>query len=460
MVAVWKLRVPTLSHSVESIASLAAVQHKDQQLVSDGNTNTTELRLEYSCAIIRTINGLTDAIGQNQTHNQSVHSLAHKLGIPRWLVDIRHQATHQQLPSLAVLRMAAQAILEYLKVTFFVPLRQSKWDGYSAIRDRLDEYDERTEEQTPTTDAQQQASRHETKETVGSQDNVPPSLLSNPFALLIATTKKASPVKSPRTKRKRSRATNNWEHPVSSKQIMTLLETDVPVDVVMDAVLDFLLNKDTGVLLRNDFDSNFKRYQPLVCTISRAWPGCFRRLLMGCFNNLLDTSNQSCGLWIRYLLSLSFLRQLHTVGRSLQQTKVRSFGDRDMMARHQIPIRALYHRCRAVWENKKCPNVEDTMKIVGGIVDSETFRNQRYLNPRLSTEESLLDGTEEQHDASPRATKSEGVGDDSATHGKKLTLDELEALLDCDDSGSAQKSKWQRCETWESCPIGSLPGHS
>ena len=42
-------------------------------------------------------------------------------GLPRALVDLRHEATHNDLPSLPLLRVAAGAALEWLRATYWNP---------------------------------------------------------------------------------------------------------------------------------------------------------------------------------------------------------------------------------------------------------------------------------------------------------------------------------------------------
>ncbi len=43
-----------------------------------------------------------------------------KLGLPEWLVEMRHQATHASLPSLDMLRTAAETSLAWLKVGYHI----------------------------------------------------------------------------------------------------------------------------------------------------------------------------------------------------------------------------------------------------------------------------------------------------------------------------------------------------
>ncbi|KAJ1447995.1 Las1-like-domain-containing protein [Pelagophyceae sp. CCMP2097] len=110
VLGVWRLRggVP---HAAECTAHL--VDCLDSRVgVGDG------ARLELAMVVIRTVNGLVDA-GQASKTAKSVSGLAFALGLPSWLVDIRHQATHNSLPSLELLTAAARELLSYLQVKYW-----------------------------------------------------------------------------------------------------------------------------------------------------------------------------------------------------------------------------------------------------------------------------------------------------------------------------------------------------
>jgi ribosomal biogenesis protein LAS1 len=68
------------------------------------------LRQCYSTAIIRLVNGLVDPL-QSGVYARSIASIAAQLGLPAWLVEVRHAATHEELPSLEILREAAHEVI-------------------------------------------------------------------------------------------------------------------------------------------------------------------------------------------------------------------------------------------------------------------------------------------------------------------------------------------------------------
>ena len=58
----------------------------------------------------RFVNGAVDPLQSRQQYAIAVSSIAKDLGIPEFLVEIRHQATHNRLPTLSVLRLGTAKV--------------------------------------------------------------------------------------------------------------------------------------------------------------------------------------------------------------------------------------------------------------------------------------------------------------------------------------------------------------
>lgn len=101
----WKA-ITTLPHALESTLSLLVVVTHDDPYSRLSNLS---LRQSYATAIIRLVNGLVDPL-QLGTYARSIASIAKQLGLPSWLVELRHAATHEELPSLSLLREAARQV--------------------------------------------------------------------------------------------------------------------------------------------------------------------------------------------------------------------------------------------------------------------------------------------------------------------------------------------------------------
>lgn len=128
MISVWKSRLSAaqgLPHSIESTASIAQIYWRDslrrQHQGYGAYISVMERRLAYSSAVIRCINGFADTMQQERNMATSVSSICTNLGIPIWVVDVRHEASHNALPSIEILRMAASTLLEFLKTEYWMP---------------------------------------------------------------------------------------------------------------------------------------------------------------------------------------------------------------------------------------------------------------------------------------------------------------------------------------------------
>ncbi|KAJ8611147.1 hypothetical protein CTAYLR_003570 [Chrysophaeum taylorii] len=101
----WRLR-GGLPHAVECTAQLVACR--------DRECGVEHERLELAMIVTRCVNGLVDK-GQRSSRALPIVSLARAIKLPAWVVDVRHQATHNALPSLDVLRAAGTELLGYLR---------------------------------------------------------------------------------------------------------------------------------------------------------------------------------------------------------------------------------------------------------------------------------------------------------------------------------------------------------
>jgi len=79
-----------------------------------------DLRLMYAMAVLRFLNHLA-TLAKNKA--QSLYSMAAKLHIPDWVVNIRHDTSHSHnLPSLSILREATHFCLDWIHVIVTVEM--------------------------------------------------------------------------------------------------------------------------------------------------------------------------------------------------------------------------------------------------------------------------------------------------------------------------------------------------
>lgn len=97
-----------LPHALESLLSILVAVRQDNA-TEIGLFPSLSLRQSYATALIRLVNGLVDPL-QSGTYARPILSIAAQIGLPAWLVELRHAATHEDLPSLELLRDGAKEV--------------------------------------------------------------------------------------------------------------------------------------------------------------------------------------------------------------------------------------------------------------------------------------------------------------------------------------------------------------
>lgn len=139
-IAAWRAR-SSLPVAVEVTWDLISIQRADPYFSGNScseRTVTNEmLCLMYAMAIMRLINGVVD---QCKRQSSSVADRADAAGLPRMLVDIRHEVAHQELPSLSYLRVASKEALEWLKVHYWEAQNLILDNAHKHLQDKLQAY--------------------------------------------------------------------------------------------------------------------------------------------------------------------------------------------------------------------------------------------------------------------------------------------------------------------------------
>ncbi|KAH9830391.1 Pre-rRNA-processing protein las1 [Teratosphaeria destructans] len=112
----YKLRSPNLPHAVESTALLLDSLHHHHNTTNSPHS----IRAVYASAFTRFVTGFAD-IGRAKSgrlagpeNQRSMLEVARGIGMPEEFVALRHEVTHEELPSVGRLRKAVLAGLEWL----------------------------------------------------------------------------------------------------------------------------------------------------------------------------------------------------------------------------------------------------------------------------------------------------------------------------------------------------------
>ncbi|KAL6452206.1 las1 Pre-rRNA-processing protein las1 [Candida maltosa Xu316] len=108
-VKAWSTR-GKLPHGIEATSFLTTITLNDSR---DKQTDSNTLQLSYTMALIRFVNGLLDPF-QQSNYAIPMHLLAKQLNLPTYFVELRHMGTHENLPSLDILRITCSKALSWL----------------------------------------------------------------------------------------------------------------------------------------------------------------------------------------------------------------------------------------------------------------------------------------------------------------------------------------------------------
>ncbi|KAL2630505.1 hypothetical protein R1flu_015191 [Riccia fluitans] len=128
--------------SVETTSALTSIQQRDPHfnrgLFSEDVLPDDMLRMMYAMALQRLVNGVVDVSAKR--NSSSVASRAESAGLPRLLVDIRHETAHNELPGLPLLRAASEQALEWLKDRYWETQKQALGNVRQELKTRLLEH--------------------------------------------------------------------------------------------------------------------------------------------------------------------------------------------------------------------------------------------------------------------------------------------------------------------------------
>ncbi|XP_028165223.1 uncharacterized protein LOC114356316 [Ostrinia furnacalis] len=132
LLLIWKARCPSLPSGIESTLTLLEVLIQDENNVSTMGSDQL-LRLAYSSAIMRFVNHMLDT---ETAKGSSLYQAANRLGVPDWIIDLRHDTAHSNnLPSIELLREASHIGLDWLEKNYWLKYKECIADYQSGQKD-------------------------------------------------------------------------------------------------------------------------------------------------------------------------------------------------------------------------------------------------------------------------------------------------------------------------------------
>jgi ribosomal biogenesis protein LAS1 len=105
----WRIR-GNLPHVIESTAVIVDVMLSDEAGPQHSRFN---LQAAYASAFCRFVTGMCDSV-QTGRRKKSMFQAAEEIGLPEYFVELRHEATHEELPNVSELRRVSDEALSWL----------------------------------------------------------------------------------------------------------------------------------------------------------------------------------------------------------------------------------------------------------------------------------------------------------------------------------------------------------
>jgi len=305
----WKLRGAMLPHAIECSYSISNLLYQDfRSSTNSTKNNNGTLHLAYAAVIIRSVNGLADQLQQNRAFAASVSFLCQKLGLPGWIVDLRHESAHNELPSLPRLRLAAHTILLFFHERYWLVVEVHRQEQRNYARKLLQEYlteakREQSNNSFSTTDKKQVGKEGRDGDLDDFGDDLPFEdedtlwLQDNFFAALYQSKEKL----------KRSKdwlnSENEQKEPaqLSSLEIANLFVGEVKQDVAYFVVVDYMVWSDKDQIFTMEKPQLFRVLLRQIC---EAWPGFAITFITHCveYYILHPSHSSTIASWVEIIL--------------------------------------------------------------------------------------------------------------------------------------------------------------
>jgi len=490
-VIVWRTRSAynQLPYTIESTACLAELLVHDYDSSTAASLSTQmSLRLAYSSAVIRAVNGIANSLqqrrGLDRANALSVATLCRRMGLPGWVVDMRHDAAHGELPTLPCLRMAAKTLLEFFSTFYWKPLSDSRKILREKAINALLLYKQSATKQSKAGFVGIINDQEETSSFI------PPTTIANEFVSLLP------------------------------------MEVGIPlaVDVLIHGTEVSTSDIECFLIPRSgefpDTEAGFLKvsqiYKPLLITVQQSWPGFFHALIVQAVDSIVTKAKKGDEMclaseggksfianqrdlfflmsWVRFLTSQTFLLEIKsslksstkkppppsfTQSKNKKKQKFLTTGSavttsKELMKQFNVPIRTI---CDHLSEDRHKHGNEISQLLSFLVIQSSANIDEKkkssVQNPKKkipSEDTSICEGT---------VCAAEDKAAVASSLLPPVSLEAIEAMLQtdhdgeessfsvracsdsakvCDEVGKVQHVEWSQCQSWDACAIGSLPG--
>ncbi|DBB04473.1 TPA: hypothetical protein ACH3X1_012573 [Trebouxia sp. C0004] len=420
-------------------------------------------------AIVRMVNGISDKAQKGKTAT-SVSSNAAAAGLPRLLVDVRHEASHNDMPSLSLLRLAAAQALDWLQAAYWQRQDAHLLQQQHKVTELLKDYVAAKIHGTSSSDLRSSLA-HQQRSAASPNGSSTPG--------------------SDRTEAESTRARKSHEQQAVLNQLK-----EVPVKG-MHAFLLVAPLLDHGVMdqliVTSSTSISLGATQPLshdiIQAVAALWPSLPALLLAGAVQRLCQMTQPAQQVpmqhdtvilagWVQVLLTLSA-----QVGRQQTQTQTHTRGSKRKSMNSEVQaaavseldgripsaaqLRACIGKCLAALPKADLETATALRQVLLLLTGQVKQNHAAEYNVWGRTAEQLAalcqpatqaDLSVHRVAAASTLTASQGYLNDAcvleAEHRQQHTLQELLAE---DTAAASEPRGWEKVDDWTPCAIGSQP---
>ncbi|WCJ42121.1 las1-like family protein [Euphorbia peplus] len=444
-ISTWRSR-ECLPVVVDVTASLVEIQQKDpffrKDVPSDALHSEQMLAMLYSMAILRLVNCVVEKTRKKT--EISIADASAAIGIPRTLIDIRHESSHRDLPSLNLVRDAAVKAIDWIKAYYWVPqmeLIPYQRDGSAEMRKKI----KSKLQKLSSSIIEEQNSQHE-----------------------------ASPVTGKSGKKKRStKVLKNLVSLYSSASSEFL-------SVLLNLLLKALDSSNLGEFTENDL-SALDDWKIVITKLSNKEPQSLLMLLKAILN-MVETQEAmrfeigTCFLPMESSPETGKIEQLSYLFSWLvgQLKLLKPFRKKNSKAKTEVSasemsklntvLKELLRKCLIISVGGNNQLIESASQIAQLLYnDSPLMEKIRKLKLKLRNLSNPNALEEEQHNTFLKSCSNPLIQQDQAIEqaAKKLEFVKLRLAkrrtAKSTDVNSGTAGRWNVVKSWNPCPIGMLP---
>ncbi|XP_078438310.1 las1-like family protein isoform X2 [Wolffia australiana] len=465
-VAAWKSR-GCLPVAVEVTARIIEIQHMDPFFFGKEDAGVVlnsedMLALLYSITLTRFVNGFTEKVSYFDDHAQkhgrkkhSISNLANAIGLPRMVVDIRHESSHNEVPSLPLVRLASVKALDWLKSHYWEPQRRAIPDIRRQVRRRIRQMSCIMKDKSS-----EKRNVHQIKEK-GERLS----------AALRMNSKLSSSISGKLLSSKNKGASTQMS---KISKIVSDLYSLYPREVTSE-LLELIQSQSLALSARTAVESNsstedldprivgLNESKEIVRKLSRKRPGLLLTMLEEIFaaieaeenkrsDKVMDKANSRINLLSPLVLWLSStLKDFKNSGHVSLSDDSWMISSNSKKSTPKVSVKEILRRCLVLSSSGNQHLLDSCAFLASTLADDRIIKGIQELSSTITSQK-------------PKSKPENGIAcseiqiylEERSIRQASAKIEGLKSKRKAEDAGSTKKARWTVDKEWIPCPIGTL----